>query len=652
MMIRSARSALAIGFLLTAPSMADAQGVVPDTTLAGAELLFLTVPTVTAASRYAQDVAEAPASINLITREEIRRMGYRSLVEVLTSARGIYASNDRNYTYLGLRGFARTGNYNTRVLLLVDGHRINEPISDYVGLALEAPVALEDVERVEIIRGPGSSLYGTNAVLGVINIVTRRPTGEGFSAEAEAGALDTWRGHLAWDGAVGAAKLLLSGGYYSSGGEDLFFPEFVGSPVSDGVVRGLDGERSGTALVKGTLGAVQVVGGFGQRNKDIPTASFDAQPGALSFTMDRRIFSFARYERAFPSLGRVSLRAAFDTYWYEGSYTYDDGLFTDFQTSTWWTLEGQYVRPIGRHRLVLGGEVRWNTDLSQGGDSDDGGTWTDSRTSQVGAVFVQDEIRFGRALVTVGLRHDQYSTVGGTTNPRAAVILPVSSGTTLKLLAGRAFRAPNGLELYYYDDHSNKAAGHLDPEYLTTYEMVVERALSATARLTGSVYYLSFQDVVTLETDSDDGSLIYTNRGASEGHGLELEVEGRVGPVDARASYAYQRVWERGWAGDPPNAPRHLGRVAATLPLFPRALLGVEAHLVGDRLGRDKSRVPGYLLTGARLIVTPVPHRLDLMLSGTNLLNRRIADPGGEEHLPIAIPQEGRTVRLGLRARF
>ena len=168
----------------------------------GADQLFDLVPVVTAASRFAQGTGEAPASISVITGEEIRRFGYRTVADVLTSVRGIYSSNDRNYTYLGLRGFAETGNYNSRTLVLLDGHRLNEPLADAAYFGLESAVAIEDIERVEVIRGPGSSLYGTNALLGVINIVSKRTDWRGVRVGAETGNLGTYRGRVAWSGRV------------------------------------------------------------------------------------------------------------------------------------------------------------------------------------------------------------------------------------------------------------------------------------------------------------------------------------------------------------------------------------------------------------------------------------------------------------------
>jgi iron complex outermembrane receptor protein len=88
------------------------------------------IETVSGASRYEQKVTQAPASVSIVTSDEIKKQGYRTLAEVLESVRGLYVTDDRNYSYLGVRGFGRPGDYNSRVLLLVDGHRLNDNIYD------------------------------------------------------------------------------------------------------------------------------------------------------------------------------------------------------------------------------------------------------------------------------------------------------------------------------------------------------------------------------------------------------------------------------------------------------------------------------------------------------------------------------------------
>ena len=121
------------------------------------------------ASKHMQTITDAPSFVTVITGDQIRKFGYRTLAEVLQSVSGFYADYDRNYTYIGVRGFSRPGDYNSRILILLDGHRMNENIYDGAYVGTEFPLDLALVERVEIARGPSASLYGTNAFFAVVN---------------------------------------------------------------------------------------------------------------------------------------------------------------------------------------------------------------------------------------------------------------------------------------------------------------------------------------------------------------------------------------------------------------------------------------------------------------------------------------------------
>ena len=92
------------------------------------QLVDLSIDSVYSASAYAQKITEAPASVSIVTSDDIDAFGYRTLADVLRSVRGFYVTNDRNYSYLGVRGFSRPGDYNARILLLVDGHRMNDNV--------------------------------------------------------------------------------------------------------------------------------------------------------------------------------------------------------------------------------------------------------------------------------------------------------------------------------------------------------------------------------------------------------------------------------------------------------------------------------------------------------------------------------------------
>ena len=162
---------------------------------------------------------EAPASVTLITAKDIQEHGYRTLAAVLQSVRGFFVTNDRNYSSLGVRGFLRPGDFNSRVLLLVDGHRLNDDVYDQAMIGTEFPIDVDLIERIEVIRGPVSSLYGSNALFGVINIFTKRRRDlAGLQLAASAASFNTKQGRISYGGQLGPLDFLMSGSFYGSRG--------------------------------------------------------------------------------------------------------------------------------------------------------------------------------------------------------------------------------------------------------------------------------------------------------------------------------------------------------------------------------------------------------------------------------------------------
>ena len=163
------------------------------------DLLKIDIDSVYGASKHEQKVTEAPASVTIITSEEIQKYGYRTLADILRNVRGFYVTSDRNYSFVGVRGFGRPGDYNSRILLLVDGHQLNENIYDAANLGAEFPIDVDLIDRVEVIRGPNSSLYLASAFLGVINIITKRGRDlRNVSASGELASFDTYKGRLSY----------------------------------------------------------------------------------------------------------------------------------------------------------------------------------------------------------------------------------------------------------------------------------------------------------------------------------------------------------------------------------------------------------------------------------------------------------------------
>jgi len=196
------------------------------------QLLQVQYDTVYGASKHEQKLADAPAAVTLVAAEDIKEYGYRTLGDLLRGVRGFYVTSDSDYNYVGVRGLNRPGDYGGRVLINIDGHRLNEPVFDSSFSSTEFLLDMDLVERVEVIRGPGSSLYGNNAFFTVINVVTRRGRDiGGFETSTSAASRDSYTGRITYGNRfTNGVELLVSGTYLESAGRDHFyFPEYSAS---------------------------------------------------------------------------------------------------------------------------------------------------------------------------------------------------------------------------------------------------------------------------------------------------------------------------------------------------------------------------------------------------------------------------------------
>ena len=610
-------------------------------------------PLVWSASRYAQSTYEAPASVTVVTREEIQRFGWRTISEVLAAAGGMFASDDRNYRYLTVRGLAKPGDLNTRVLLMLDGRRLNQPVDDSSGIGTEAGIDLDAVDRIEIIRGPGSSLYGTNAFHAVVNVVTRRRV-DGLEANGTAGSLGTASGSLSAGGrTAGGVDIAATASGYHSSGADLYYPEFDTPGTNGGRAVGLDGDGYGRAFARASRGDFSLEGFYSTRTKHVPTASFDTLFGdGRERTRDSAGMLSLAYEHAFEDLSRAWASASYNSASYDGDYPYADGVFSDYTRARWLSFDGQYQRFLGAHRLSAGGEARWNARVAQGGS----GVFSDERSSWVLAAFAQAELHFVPWLTLhAGARYDHYESFGGTLNPRLALVAEPWSGTFLKASYGRAFRAPSAYELYYQDGGiTQEPALELHPERLWTAEAAIEQRLRPGLKASLDVYRTQVSDVVGLTRDDTDGLLVFANGGTARAKGVELRLEGQLGRLLGRASYAFQSADEGEARTRPPGSPRELGQLGASAAwLGGQLVTSLELLHVGERPAIDGTPIAAYTVANATVLLRPrFASRWQLEARLANLLGATYFDPGGQEHRQLQLVQDGRTGWIGVRARF
>ena len=326
------------------------------------------------ASRHLEDPRKAPAAVTVITAEDITRFGWRTLADLLGSVTGFYTAYDRSYAYVGVRGFLQSGDYNARVLLLIDGHRVNDNIYDSALIGTEFPLDMNLIDRVEVVRGPGSSLFGTNAELAVVNVFTRQPDYQ-TSLELTSGA-NSFAGRT---GEVRAsfrttqfAALLSASLYRSNGAHNLFFPEFDSPETNNGIATNLDGDRYDHAFGMIRRGQFRLEGLFGTRDKIVPNAPWGTIFGdPANRTMDTRGYLDASYSHDFSANTQLDVRAYYDAYRFWGSYPYTgaDGTGRSVQMNDAAAdgvgLEMVVGQRLGRHRIVAGAAVEHNFRINQ-----------------------------------------------------------------------------------------------------------------------------------------------------------------------------------------------------------------------------------------------------------------------------------------------
>lgn len=642
---------------------AEGTTVVDDYTSLSLEQL-MAIPVYSAAKRE-QKTSEAPSSVTVVTSQDVRAHGWRTLSELLRSVPGIYVTNTRTYGSAGVRGFERSGDFGGRMLLLVNGHRMNDPLYDSAAIVEDFILDMDLIDRVEIVRGPGSTLYGTNAFFAVINVITKRADQfDGFEASGEIGTFDAARGRLTFGtrGDDGSETVLSASGFTSDGKAEVFMPRRVGIPEGfDGVLRGGDGESATRYMGSHRRGGLTVEGFYVGRDKDTPPA-YGTVYNLPRHTFDARAFVEARYEHALSADATLAARLSYDWYKYEGTYLYDvdePEFLVNKDLSQSESVGGELQlswKPAAGHAATVGFEYRDNyRQLMQNYDMNPEYYWLDiDPATQIFGLYAQDEYRPSDRLgVTAGLRYDHYASFGNAVSPRLALVYGLDSETTLKLLYGEAFRAPNANEFYYEEEGAVKLNPDLQPEEIVTYEVVFERQFGASWRGSAAGFLNRATDMINMLYDEDDGLYYFDNSSDDiEARGFELQADGQLGKSTRfGASYSYTKTKDNATGEPLVLAPENLFKAHLTAPVLPgAALVGIEIQHVSDRINPATGRgYHGHWLVNATLFSQRWKNRWETSLSAYNLFEAEYKrDIIGD----FEILQDGRVLRLKVSTRF
>ncbi|MFG6414069.1 TonB-dependent receptor plug domain-containing protein [Roseateles sp. DC23W] len=647
----------------------------------------------------------APAVASVITAQDIAAMGATDIDQVLATVPGIHVGrNNGGYNPLYvIRGLY--SEFNVQTLVLFNGVPMTTMFVGNRGTAWGGlPVA--NIARVEVIRGPGSALYGADAYAGVINIVTKSAADlDGLELGLRAGSFgsrDAWAQYGGQVGPVSLAAYLRTGrteGFKETvqadaqTGLDAAFgtqASLAPGPVNtghDAIDAHVEAQydrlrvragyllRDNVGTGAGAAGALDPVG-RGRNERWMANASLSdiSLAPALKLTLTGSFFHFVnRFPQAlqlfppgaFGGSFPQGVRGAPNT-WERQLRTAAIASYTGWSGHQWRVgvghddLDMYRTQEFKNFTLIDSGPligVPMPTPGGQLAEVPADKSFVTPQRRRVSYAYLQDEWSLAPDwTLTAGLRRDHYSDFGSTTNPRMALVWDASLDVTAKLLIGRAFRAPSFSEEYSINNPVIRGNPGLKPETISTAEAVVSWQLGHQAHLQASAFRYNMSDIIR-SAPIGGGIAEYNNAGSQRGHGFELELTVDVTRnLRLATHYAYQRAKDLGTGTDAGHAPHQMVFARADWS-FDRdwALSGQVKRVAGRARAAGDARPAVDDYTSADLTLRTGLRQTgwDLSVSVRNLFDADIREPSlASTGIPDDLPMAGRALDVQLAYRF
>jgi iron complex outermembrane receptor protein len=636
---------------------------------------------VVGAAKREQSLGNVASAVTVVSGDRLRRFGYRTVGEAIAGVAGVYISDNRISYSAGIRGLQIPGDFNTRILVLVDGASINEGWGSFAGLSFDNFVSIDDVARIEVIRGPVSSLYGSNAFFGIVNIVTRSAA-ETPRAWGKAAINSIWGVTTSAGFATGDVHRQLRGTFQQMNriGDTTFVPD-VGS--------GLAGDASHQYMLslvgtyQGTFAQVRAM----QYRRDAPGAPYNGDPANADpyQQYDKQLLVEGGHTRELSKRFTLAGRGYANIYRFTDHINQVNGFpFDDVGDAKTFGAEvrGRYELVVpNKLGLTAGTEANYNITKSHAQQLDGMSEAADVplNFAILGVYSELDGQPTDWLGYTAGLRFDQNTKIDRSLSPRAALFLSKHEKYGLKLLYAQGFRNPTPFEGSFTDNTSFAANPDIHSERIYSGEAVLwaKPVAGLSTRLSG--FYWDARDVVEQlpYTDPVTGmdQLQFQNADRFVTRGIEAEASYR----NAQGWYgfggaSFQQVGaETGMGlefGDVPNAPAITGAVGVSTPkLGGHVHVSTEAMFIGERptrpdvdTGAALDPSPAWLGWNANVYV-PDLKGFDVTAGVRNIIGKRdrVVAPGDYDRFDEAtmstttiplVPGEGREVYVKVGYRY
>ncbi len=504
---------------------------------------------VVGAAKREQTLGNVASAVTVVTADRIRRFGYRTVGEAVASVAGAYFEDTRIVSTIGFRGINILGDFNTRVLVLVDGATVNEGWGSFAGVGYGDLVAIDDIARIEVIRGPVSSVYGTNAFFGIINIVTRGAT-ESPHAWGRI-AVNSINGFTAAAGfAQGTVHQQIRGTVRAM----TRFPETLSVPDVGDNLKG-DGSNVFAGSLAGSYnGTFAQVRAYRFR-RDSPFAPYNGDPAVTPpyNEYNSQLLVEGGHTEELSKRLTVVGRAYANVYeFYDHILQYQAKPFDDYGDTKTFGLElrGRYEAIPEYLGITAGTEGNFNRTKSRSftvGGSDE---VVVPKDINIEGVYTELDGNLASWLgYTVGARYDRNSVIDTRLSPRAALFISKPEKYGVKFLYAEGFRNPSAYEAFFHDDVTFAAPQHLTSETIRSFELVGWAKPIGGLSTRISAYYWDARGIVE--------QLPLANPMPGQENLIAFQNVGRIitAGVEAEASYRNSSGWY-GFAG---GAYSHVG---------------------------------------------------------------------------------------------
>jgi len=668
--------------------------------------------TIEGASKHAEAPTETPATVTILGREDIERYGFRTLADVMNFASlGDFTINDGRYDFAGGRGLFSFEDFNTRILIMLDGHPLNEPWNNFVGVGREMLVPLDLVERIEITYGPSSMLYGGYSLYGLINVVTRtgadlsggrlRLSGGSWSTKEAVGSFGLSGSTPSADGATERKwDVLLAGGYYGTKGYDYDLASIAdernhidGGKDWGGRQRGTDFERSPFGFLYAKNGELSVFARSGYRKHGEPFAPYGSDYGSRQdFIRDDKSFLELRWDHPLTAHLGLSVRLFHDIYSYHEKERYtDDETYPgyagyDYVLNAHDKDSGGEVRltwQTGTHLLTIGGEYRRRyivqevfTEFYDDTIAPDSHNIARVR-GHLAVGYIQEEWRPIDEFTLVAGGNWADTKPGGTKAlPRFAMIYKPSSTLSIKGLYGKGFRPPSVYEAAYADYLIQIPNPSLQSEEISSSELSILwnptprlslQAYGFHSKLKGLIQGVTIESADDVEGgvlppsgDPNDlvGMLQFQPAGdvASDGAGAAARFRSGRFRLYGNVTYSKAKLESKdGTELDLPASSHWLASGGASCDIGDLTTSITLRYVGKQNLHPDRApgQAGGFLEANLHLLwKTIVVFPVNLTLDVWNLAGEKGDYAASSIYTPAATQIEGRRVTLGAEARF